>query len=752
MEKKDGSLSSPLSFLSSASPSPAEDGTQFYSTLRLLSPAFLDQYRNRDPELGFNGLGELTYYRTYSRVLPNGRKEEWWQTIARVADETAWLLYEKSVQVAPKEDWDLGLRHKHIHFATKLYDKMFNLKFLPGGRGLWAMGTPLTREKKVYDSLSNCAFVSTKLRWVGDRSDDDTKQSAKTLPFRFTMEMLMLGVGVGFDTELGKYNQPLFSPTSGGEKFFRHIAILDSREGWVHSLEECLGQYMCPNRIKVQFDYSKIRPAGIPLKVMGGVASGPEPLKEMHRLISNLCENYAAQKRCIDTRWVVDIMNMIGSCVVCGGIRRTAMIALGPSEKDFINLKDYKINPERTLFGWASNNSVVVSHDNHPVKPDYESIAQGIFTNGEPGVFWLDNARRYSRLADHSEWVDEYAKGTNPCGEQTLDSFELCNLVEVFPSHHDDLEEFLETLEYALAYGKLVASLPLLYTESNEIVKRNKRIGISLTGIADFLDTRSESELVEWCKYGYLSLLDGEKIINSRYGIKKSIKLTTIKPSGTLSLIGGVCSGMHWPVAEFVKRRVCIPENDQHIADFIRSRGFNTYRDPKPPHFTFVEIPISYPHSVCTDLKSRNQNIWQQVHMARLLQTNWSDNQVSCTITFNPELTTVNEIATFLQSCSVDLKSISMLPLVCKQKYDNMPLEEITQAEYLILLSFILHRARNQAFIDKVAQIPPEYFNNDGIIQNPYTFNEKDFCDSDNPNCFICQTVALPLDSLTLDQ
>lgn len=763
---EDGSPQSSSSSCQSSSCSSSvlsADDLQFCSTLRLLKSDFLERYRNLDPKLGFNGLGDLTYYRTYSRVMDGGFKEEWWHTIARVADETAWLLYEKAVKRNPKSDFDMECREKHKHLATKLFDKMFNLKFLPGGRGLWAMGTVLTRERKIYDGLSNCAFVSTKLssllvsklgtHFSGIFLPFTEAFKEFVRPFRFTMEMLMLGVGVGFDTKMSESNISLYNPR---HTFPETVKIDDSREGWVGSLEKCLLQYIVPHSCKVIFDYSKIRPAGAPLIGIGGVASGPEPLEDMHNTISDICRNYIGKK--ITERWVVDIMNVIGKTVVCGGIRRTAMIALGKHNTAFINLKDYTINPERAAFGWSSNNSVVVGNgdgNGYFKKIDYTMIADGILRNGEPGVFWIDNARKFGRLADRDKlWRDEYAKGTNPCGEQTLDSYELCNLVEVFPSHHnEDLSEFLETLQYALLYGKLVASLPLLYQESDYIVKQNKRIGISLTGIADFLEQRTEEELILFCDMGYSFLLEEENRIEEIYGIGKSIKLTTIKPSGTLSIIGGVCPGMHWPVGRYINRRVCLPENDKHIREFIKKKGIQTYVDPKPPHFTFAEIPIQYSSILAEQAKSRNKNIWQQIHMARLLQTYWSDNQVSCTITFDPESTSSTEIATFLWSCASDLKSISMLPLVCKQKYDNMPFEEITEQQYctrMIDMRIEERQERESIFSPTISFRGLTFINASHIENDNYQFSEKDFCDSDN--CFICPDKIVSSLPLTPDQ
>ena len=132
---------------------------------------------------------------------------------------------------------------------------------------------------------------------------------------------------------------------------------------------------------------------------------------------------------------IVDVFNYIGKCVVAGGIRRTAEIMFGdPDDSEFVELKqDKEALMDRR---WASNNSVFGS-----VGMDYSEIASSIAINGEPGIIWLDNMRHYGRMDGHRNGFDVRAMGSNPCSEQTLESFELCCLVETFPAHHEKLED-----------------------------------------------------------------------------------------------------------------------------------------------------------------------------------------------------------------------------------------------------------------------------------------------------------------------
>ena len=150
-----------------------------------LSENFINKYKRKKPPFGFNGLGELVYMRTYSRIKNNGKNERWWETIKRVVEGT--YTMQKNHIESYQLGWNAWQAQKS---AQEMYDRMFNMKFLPPGRGLWAMGTSITEERGLYAALNNCAFVST-----STIKDDYSK------PFCFLMDASMLGVGVGFDTK-----------------------------------------------------------------------------------------------------------------------------------------------------------------------------------------------------------------------------------------------------------------------------------------------------------------------------------------------------------------------------------------------------------------------------------------------------------------------------------------------------------------------------------------------------------------------
>ena len=295
-----------------------------------LSDNFIDKYKRKKPPFGFNGLGELVYMRTYSRIKEDGKNEKWWETIKRVVEGT--YSMQKEWIDSHQLGWNPWQAQKS---AQEMYDRIFNMKFLPPGRGLWAMGTPITEEKGLYAALNNCAFVSTETL-----KDDYSK------PFTFLMDASMLGVGVGFDTKGAGQIIVKGIKKDRDEQVFE---IPDTREGWVESLGMLLESYF-HGTAPVEFDYQKIRPAGEPISGFGGVSSGHEPLLEVHEAVRKVLESNSGKPITITT--IVDIMNLIGKCVVAGNVRRTAEIVFGdPHDEEYFDLKNYKVNPHREQFG-----------------------------------------------------------------------------------------------------------------------------------------------------------------------------------------------------------------------------------------------------------------------------------------------------------------------------------------------------------------------------------------------------------------
>ena len=617
-----------------------------------LSENFVNKYKRKKPPFGFNGLGELVYMRTYSRIKENGKNERWWETIKRVIEGTY------SMQKNWIEQHQLGWNPWQAqNSAQEMYDRMFNMKFLPPGRGLWAMGTSITEERGLYAALNNCAFVST-----STLKDDYSK------PFCFLMDASMLGVGVGFDTKgAGEVMIKLPNPNRGIEEY----VIPDTREGWVESLKLLLESYF-HGAAEVQFDYSKIRPEGASIKGFGGVSSGHEPLKEVLGEIRKVLNRNVGEPITITT--IVDVMNLIGKCVVSGNVRRTAEIVFGdPHDEEYLDLKNYKVNKHRETYGWTSNNSIYAE-----LGMDYTEVCKRINGNGEPGFAWLENMRNYSRMKNGTDNKDHRVAGGNPCLEQSLESYELCCLVETFPNNHESLEDYQRTLKYAYLYAKTVTLGKTHWSDTNRVMLRNRRIGCSVSGVAQFITKHGMEELRKWLEDGYDTIQKWDCMYSDWFAIPKSIKTTSVKPSGTVSLLVGATPGMHYPESRFYIRRMRLSKHSELIEP-LKKAGYKIEPAFGSEDSTMVvEVPVDAGEGIRT---AAELSIWEQFSLAAFLQRHWADNQVSCTATFDPE-TESDELPHVLNYFQYRLKGISLLPRANGGVYKQMPYEAIEEKEY----------------------------------------------------------------------
>jgi ribonucleotide reductase alpha subunit len=540
---------------------------------------------------------------------------------------------------------------------------MFELKWTPPGRGLWAFGTPMTMEKRNSASLQNCAMVSTR---DIDRNDPGAL-------FSWVMDALMLGIGVGFDT-LGQDKQmSIYAPTEPVSIY----EIPDTREGWVESVRLLVNSFLRQNQSIQEFNYDLIRPLGAPIKGFGGVASGPAPLIDLHTRIRNVIGSRAGEL--LDSRAIVDIVNLIGTCVVSGNVRRSATLALGTPEDDgFINLKNPEVFPERNSYdpekpGWAwmSNNSISAT-----VGTKYEDYVDLIADNGEPGFIWLDVAREYGRLKDAPDYKDSRIMGFNPCAEQPLESYELCTLVEVHLNRHESKEDFLKTLKFAYLYGKTVTLMPTHWQQTNGIMQRNRRIGTSLTGIASFADNSGLPALREWMDEGYQKIRHYDHKYSEWLCVRESVRVTTVKPSGSVSLLSGATPGVHWgPGGEFYLRAIRFGNTDPMLHLF-KAAGYKIEADLVSANTSVVYFPVASGHKRA----EKQVSLFEKIGLAATAQKYWSDNGVSVTLSFDNE-TEKQFVAPALNMYEGQLKAVSFLPMGNKT-YPQQPYTEITREEY----------------------------------------------------------------------
>lgn len=628
-----------------------------------LTNDFIENYRNKKAPFGYtdaagNSVGEITFLRTYSRLKLDGTKETWTEVCERVVNGMYSLQKDHAkINRLPWSD------SKAAASAKEAYDRLWNLKWTPPGRGLWVMGTDIVNKQRNSAALQNCAFVST---------DSMTKLNPAK-PFAFLMEASMLGVGVGFDDKGADKDFTIYKPEVTGE-----YNIPDTREGWVESLVIQLNAYLKPNEKRPFFTYKDIRPYGAPIKTFGGTAAGPQPLVNLHVAIDNMFKDREGQN--LTRVDIADIGNLIGVCVVSGNVRRSAELLMGRiDDADFLNLKNPEAFPDRNSYdpdnpGWAwmSNNSVEVS-----VGTDFTPIIDGIIRNGEPGIIWMDTTRKYGRLNDPINNKDRRVMGYNPCAEQSLESYECCTLVETYLNRHDNIDDFKRTLKFAYLYAKTVTLLPTHWEDTNAIMSRNRRIGTSISGVANFADINGMPTLKQWMNEGYEVVKAYDSSYSEWLGIRESIKTTTVKPSGTVSILAGESPGVHWTVGgQYFLRAIRFSNNDPMLPLFKMAN----YRVEPASEDTVNTSVVFFPVKSLARRSEKDVSIYEKIDLAATAQQYWSDNSVSVTVSFDPEKES-EAISKVLHMYDGKLKTVSFLPSG-NTVYPQMPYTQITAEEY----------------------------------------------------------------------
>jgi len=621
----------------------------------LLHHSFIREYKQRPVPFGWNGLGEVVFYRTYSRT--DNPKVDGLESWVDVCERVVGGMYKIQADYckAAGINWN---EDKAQRSAREAFDLMFNLKWSPPGRGLWQAGTAFVEQREVVEGLNNCAFISSKFIDV-----------EKGGFFGWLMEMSMLGVGVGFDTR-GAGMVEVVPPDPDACVV---VTIGDSREGWATSVQLLTNSYFGGGPT-INFDYSKIRAKGMPILGFGGVASGSEPLMALHEQIRAILDRRVGQA--IKSRDIVDICNLIGVCVVAGNVRRTALISLGNrGDQDFLSLKDYDLNPERAAFGWTSNNSVFAVPG-----MDYTPYAEQMYGNGEPGFIWLDNARYYGRLNGLRMDGDQSALGVNPCAEQILHHRELCTLVEIFLPRCKNKSEFFRAIKYAYLYGKSVTLLSEKISDptSRDVMVNNRRIGLSVTGITQFLARHGYDTLIDWLDHGYATADYYDQLYSQWLGVNQSVRKTSVKPSGSISLVAGVTPGIHFNQANRYHIRRVVLADDSHLIDPLAAAGYHI----EPSSYDPSSVVVAFPLDAGPGVKSENEvSMTDQLDLVSTVQKFWADNSISCTIKFDPTKESPDGIAEALSRYDTQLKTISFLPL-SGEAYEQPPYEDITADEY----------------------------------------------------------------------
>jgi hypothetical protein len=599
---------------------------------------------NSDIVTPWGSSGYFTFKRTYARRLvendPNSATEEFPDTVKRIIKATKSQL---NIDFSPEELLDI--------------EKMFlSLEGIVAGRFLWQLGTK-TVDKLGLLSLQNCAFTVV---------DDPIR------PFTWAMDALMLGSGVGYNIQrehvyrLPKAKKVKITRVDTNDADY---IVPDSRQGWVELLQKVLEAHFVTGR---NFTYSTIciRGKGTPIKGFGGLASGPEELcwgmTEINKLLNTRSKKNIRSIDCLD------IMNIIGFVVVSGNVRRSAQIAIGDYDDfQFLNAKRWDLG---NIPSWrAMSNNSVVCDDTTKLPSEFW---EGYNGNGEPyGLINLKTARAMGRTGE-TQYPDPEVMGFNPCAEQSLAPYETCCLAEIYLPNISGIERLKQVTTYLYRINKHSLTLPCHLKETEEIVHKNMRMGIGVTG---YLQATEEQR--SWLPEVYRYLRDYDKQYSELHGFNESIKITTVKPSGTLSLLAGVTSGAHPAFSQYYVRRIRVASNS-NLIPVCKASGYpiefqRNFDGTDDRSTMIVSFPTKVPENT---ILAKDMTAIDQLEVIKRLQTEWSDNSVSVTIYYRKE--ELDDIKVWLASnYSTCLKTVSFL-LHSEHGFQQAPMEEITKEVY----------------------------------------------------------------------
>lgn len=584
----------------------------------------------------WDSLAKIVYKRTYSRRKENNELESWADTVDRVIRGNTRL-----VRVGDAEQQELR-------------EIMLSRKGIPAGRGLWQSGTE-THERIGGASLNNCFF------WTAEKYEH----------FVHAQDYLMLGGGVGLSVE-HRFVSKLPKIKKGVKivhknTFDADFIVPDSREGWCDLTRRVLESYFDTGR---SFTYSTraIRAYGEPIKGFGGTASGPGPLiKFIDQLCKLLSSRESKHIRPIDA---ADIICMTGQMVVSGNVRRSAIIILGdPFDKEYLACKQWEKGNIPNYRAYA--NFSVVASDIDDLHPSFWKT----YEYGEPfGIINRENIQRFGRTTD---LLSDTAIGVNPCAEICLENGEPCCLVEIPLMNIHDEPELFYVAEHLYRYAKRVTLETYHNKITNAVVQKNHRIGIGLTGcLGSPLWNQDTLDRL----YRHLRKIDEE--YSAELNVPKSIRLTTIKPSGTVSklLSQKGYEGIHAAYAPFFIQRIRFSSDDPLIS-ILREAGHNIEPqinfDGSLDHSTlvvdfYIAAPENHPTVATWPLE-------KQLKTLLLAQKYWSDNSVSVTIYY--EKHQIPFIQAWLTDHLSEIKTISFL-LHSEHGFKQAPKEAISEDQY----------------------------------------------------------------------
>ena len=574
----------------------------------------------------------------YARWLPDeGRRETWTETVSRYIE--FFLSRGQIDQPTSKE----------------LHEAIESMEVMPSMRCLMTAGKALDRDNM---AGFNCSYVTID----HPRAFDEI------------LYVLMCGTGVGFSVE----RQSIVKLPEVAEEFFSTdtiISVRDSKLGWAIALKELI--HMLYSGQVPEWDLSRLRPAGTPLKTFGGRSSGPEPLNELFKFTVTMFKGAAGRK--LTSLECHDLVCKIASVVVVGGVRRSALISLS-------NLSDDRMRGAKNGQWWEdyghralANNSAVYTE-----KPDFEVFLQEWLSlhkskAGERGIF--------SRLASKTQAAKngrrdiDYEFGTNPCSEIILRSAQVCNLSEVVVRTDDTLKTLKRKVELATILGTLQSTLTD-FRYVRPIWKKNteeeRLLGVSMTGIMDH-PILSTVAAEQWLQDLKQVAVDTNKKWSKKLKVQQSTAITCVKPSGTVSQLVDSASGIHPRFSPYYIRRVRSDVKDP-LTSLLIDQGVPHEEDVTNKENIVFSFPQQAPKGavVVEDLDVKKQlDLWE------VYQDSWCEHKPSVTVYYSDDefLEAGQWIWNKLDKCS----GVSFLPR-SDHVYQQAPYEAIDKKMFSKLI------------------------------------------------------------------
>ena len=586
----------------------------------------------------------------YARwISEDNRRETWGETVDR---------YFSFMLNHLKENYNYIPDEKLV---AELKNGVFERNVMPSMRSVMTSGVALERDNV---AGYNCAFLPV-----------DSPRS-----FDETMYILMCGTGVGFSVEY-KYINKLPAVPESLEKSTTVITVEDSKQGWAKAYRELLA-LLWSGQIPA-IDVSKVRPAGARLKTMGGRSSGPQPLINLFDF--TIAKFKSATGRNLKPIECHDIMCKIGEVVVVGGVRRSAMISLS-------NINDIEMAQAKSGNWWEANTQRALSNNSvaYSRKPDMEQFIaewKSLYDSksGERGIYNVAAAQ--AQAAKYGRRDSDIHYGTNPCSEIILRPYQFCNLSEVVLRENDTKKEIERKVELATILGTWQSTLTdfkYLRKIWKDNTEEERLLGVSLTGQFGHKFMSGKEDLVSLEAF-LMTLRESARAKNKdeagKIGIPESAAITCVKPSGTVSQLVGVSSGMHAWHSPYYIRTVRGAKGDP-ISTFLKEVGIPVEDDVMKPNDTYVfSFPIKAPEGaiVRNDLTAiEHLNIWL------VYQRAWCEHKPSITVSVKED--EWMEVGAWVYKHFDEVSGISFLPH-SDHSYKQAPYQEVTKEEYDFLFS-----------------------------------------------------------------